>query len=428
MSSSVQSVSVDPSSESQITPTQIEVLPFRGVNYGHYHEGGPGTGEIVPLELIENDLEIMKNLGVTDLRTYRLSDGLENLPILSLEYGITTAALTWIAPNMSNASIFGGIDEALSFENYTSMTILGNEPLLRGEYTASEYQEFIDYANEKKSPATKIALAEPYYIYLNNPSLVANVSTLMVHIYPAWEGKTIDEAAQYTVEKFLEVREAYPDKELYLGEFGWPSGPEGQFNEANQKRYYDEVLPLIAEYDIKPYIFQIFDEDWKNEVYNGLEIGPHWGVFEEFRQGKPASETIAAYFGGETIERIDFDPEIFGPGTIETTVGASITIQWAVRDLESPSGTYSLYKNNFLLISNIGWLNNTSFDIIVDTSAAGEFEYRLEVKDRSNTVSDTVVVTVVDPNATTSSTTEETPLLIPFSLIPLLVMLRKRRD
>jgi exo-beta-1,3-glucanase (GH17 family) len=409
-----------------------EILSFRGVNYGHYRAGGPGTGEVVSLENIRQDLKIMQELGVTDIRTYRLSDGLENLPVLSKEYGITTAIVTWIAPSIPDN--FAGIDHALSFENVSSMTILGNEPLLRGEYTPAEYQQFIEYANAHKSSGSKIALAEPHYIFTNAPSLVENVSVLMVHIYPAWEGIPIEEAAQFTVDKFLGVREMFPDKELYLGEFGWPSGPGGPFNEANQKRYYDEVLPLLKENNIDPYIFEMFDEHWKAETnsYNdtAYEIGPHWGIYEADRQGKPAAEPVANYYGGSVVERTFEEPQISGPDDISTSIGFATSIMWIIDDPDSDQGNYTLSRNDQVLgVRDLPWSVNTPIQIAVDTSVAGEFEYKIEVSDGENTVTDVVMVSVVDPNATSQTDGLDTPFIpVGFSLIVTTVCLRKKQS
>ncbi|MCY3414974.1 MAG: hypothetical protein INQ03_25210 [Candidatus Heimdallarchaeota archaeon] len=396
--------------QEQLAIDEPDVLEFRGLNYGHYRddEGGPGSGEVVPIELVKEDLQIMKDLGTTDIRTYRTSDGLETLPQLSLEYGITTAVATWISPTTDN---YAGIDNALTYENYSSMTILGNEVLMRGEYKASEFQDFVNYANEKKSNGSKIAVAEPYYVFLNHPSLVVNVDVLLVHIYPAWETIPIEDAAQYTIDKFNAVKEKFPDKEILIGEMGWPSGPSGPFTHENQVQYYSDVLPLLYQHNISAYLFVAFDENWKSEgkydpdFQQSYEIGPHWGIIEEDRLGKPAAEVVANYFGGTVELKSYARPMSTQPEDIETSLGSVITITWVITDNDSLSGTFSLFKNNFSLgISDLVWSDEEEITINVDTSSAGIFEYEIRYADELPVIyNDIVLVTVVDP-ADTSDT------------------------
>ena len=60
---------------------------------------------------------------------------------------------------------------------------------------------------------------------------------------------------------------------------------EGQANEENQKKYYDEFWEWADNEKIIAYMFEAFDEPWKGgNIPNEAE--KNWGIFREDRTPK----------------------------------------------------------------------------------------------------------------------------------------------
>jgi glucan 1,3-beta-glucosidase len=91
--------------------------------------------------------------------------------------------------------------------------------------------------------------------------------------------------------------EAFPGKEIVLGEVGWPSA--GRMREgalpspANQARVIQDVLALARRQQFKVNVIESFDAPWKR-VFEGT-VGGHWGLLDDgsrelkFVFGQPVS-------------------------------------------------------------------------------------------------------------------------------------------
>jgi exo-beta-1,3-glucanase (GH17 family) len=119
--------------------------------------------------------------------------------------------------------------------------------------------------------------------------LAAEVDFLAVHTYPAWEDKTIDEALDFTIENIEDVHEALPGKKIVIFEAGWATVANEfgeRASEANQKRYYNEVLDWATKSNITVFFFEAFDEPWKGNPDNPLGAEKHWGLWNVDRTPK----------------------------------------------------------------------------------------------------------------------------------------------
>jgi hypothetical protein len=112
------------------------------------------------------------------------------------------------------------------------------------------------------------------------PELAKEVDFILVHIHPYWEAKEAGEAADYVVEKWKELRKAFPDKEIVIGETGWPSAGEAIGDavpsEENQEKFLSRFLDLAGQNNIRYFYFEAFDEKWKDK-FEG-KVGSHWGI------------------------------------------------------------------------------------------------------------------------------------------------------
>jgi exo-beta-1,3-glucanase (GH17 family) len=62
-------------------------------------------------------------------------------------------------------------------------------------------------------------------------------------------------------------------------------------NEANQARYYQEILSGFKAAGITVWMFAAIDEAWKAGQGEGA-VGAHWGIFNTDRSPKQAAQEI----------------------------------------------------------------------------------------------------------------------------------------
>ena len=139
--------------ETNVTNIEIEqeptVLDFRGMAYGPFRGVGPDKTEIVSRANLEEDMGILQEMGVNHIRSYGIGLGLNQIPFIAAQYGITTATGTWI--HAGNPDNFGEIDTALTAEDVSSMIIVGNEVLTGGAgFNEAELVGFLEYAQNNR--------------------------------------------------------------------------------------------------------------------------------------------------------------------------------------------------------------------------------------------------------------------------------------
>jgi exo-beta-1,3-glucanase (GH17 family) len=411
--------------ETNVTNIEVEqeptVLDFRGMAYGPFRGVGPDKTEIVSRANLEEDMGILKEMGVNHIRSYGIGLGLNQIPFIAAQYDITTATGTWI--HSGNPDNFGEIDTALTAEDVSSMVIVGNEVLTGAVgFSEAELVPFIEYAKDnREDPNFPIATAEEWGFFAKTSPLTNSTVTtalgnatdvIIIHAHPAWHKVPVADAADWVLEKYNEVASLYPEKRIILGETGWPSSsvPENElFTEANQLTFFTDLMKLIDENDIEAYLFQAFDENWKQEIYeNDYAIGPHWGVIEEKRYAKPAGVHIAENYFGGTISSEAPDPiapTVNSPSDIQVDVSATASITWTISDEDGVGGTYTVFKNNVVQgVANLSYTEGNAITWTVDTSTEGVFEYKIEFIDETGlSGNDIVVVTVGTPSDTSSA-------------------------
>ena len=126
---------------------------------------------------------------------------------------------------------------------------VGNEALVDWNDHMVPLEQVIAYVRQVKAAIEQpVTVADNYVWWIREGApLAAEVDFLGVHTYPAWEEKTIDEALAFTIENIDGVREALPDKPIAILEAGWATVASEfgeRASEANQARYYDEMLEL----------------------------------------------------------------------------------------------------------------------------------------------------------------------------------------
>ena len=189
------------------------------------------------------------------------------------------------------AEVERGIELAKRFDDIVVAVNVGNEALVEWNDHMVPLEKVITYLRQVKEAIEQpVTVADNYLWWIRDGApLAAEVDFLAVHSYAAWEGKTIDEALAFTIENIEGVHEALPDKPIVVFEAGWATVASEfgeRASEANQKRYYNEVLDWATETNTTVFFFEAFDEPWKGDPNSPLGAEKHWGLFNVDRTPK----------------------------------------------------------------------------------------------------------------------------------------------
>src|SRR5262249_40257745 len=117
--------------------------------------------------------------------------------------------------------------------------------------------------------------------------LTAAVDFIAVHILPYWDSKSASQAVDYTINKYEDLRLAFPGKRIVIAEFGWPSaGYNNQSANPGRIEQAQVIRNFVARadaYGIDYNIVEAFDQPWKT---NEGGVGPYWGLFDASRDAK----------------------------------------------------------------------------------------------------------------------------------------------
>jgi exo-beta-1,3-glucanase (GH17 family) len=250
-------------------------LAEQGLGYGPYRDGqNPDFQHFPTVEEMRADL--MQLRAVTSrLRTYGSAGPLRPLAGEATGLGFSVMAGAWLADpkekhDQNEAEIAAVIEMANS--GHATTVIVGNESLLRGDLSVDELRAYIARVRASVPAHVQVTTAEPWSGWIAHPELIQAVDVVLVHIYPFWEGRSIDQATAYFTAKYDEVKAAAGDKPVIVGETGWPSGGTSQQasvpaqvvpGEAEQRRYLEEITRAAEERGITVYWFAAYDEEWK---------------------------------------------------------------------------------------------------------------------------------------------------------------------
>ena len=271
----------------------ISYAPFRGAQ----NPFGPD----VPIDprQIEEDLAQLKQ--ITDcVRTYSTDHGLDQIPQIARRHGLKVLQGLWLSslPDLSRKQVESAIDLAKRFPDVIAAVIVGNEVLLRGEMSAPALARTI--REVKAQVSMPVSYADVWEFWLRHRELAAEVDFISIHILPYWEDFPIParEAARHVDSIRRQVVAAFPDKDIVVGEFGWPSA--GRMRQGalpspvNQARVVHEVLAIAKRENYRVNLIEAYDQPWKRRLEG--TVGGHWGLYDAYRRqakfawGAPVSD------------------------------------------------------------------------------------------------------------------------------------------
>jgi len=129
-----------------------------------------------------------------------------------------------------------------------------------------------------------VTYADVWEFWLRYRDLQAAVDFVTIHILPYWEDFPLPAsvAAAHVDAIRKQIAAAIPNKEIFIGEIGWPSA--GRMREAalpspsNQARVIGETMTLAQRENFRVNVIEAFNQPWKRWLEGAT--GGYWGIFD----------------------------------------------------------------------------------------------------------------------------------------------------
>ena len=247
------------------------------------------NGLVISSDRVREDLKLLSKY--TDcIRTYS-TVGLEMIPAIARENNLKMLMGAWVSKDkvQTKQELDTLIKLASENQDIVKAVIVGNEVLLRGD--TSDVQ-LLEYLKQVKAalPNTKVTYADVWEFWLKHPAIKESTDFVTIHILPYWEDEPmgIKRAINHLADVRGEVESILKDKNILIGETGWPS--EGRMREdahpskINQALFVREFVQLAVKNNWDYNIIEAFDQPWKR-VSEGA-VGGFWGLFDKDRNDK----------------------------------------------------------------------------------------------------------------------------------------------
>lgn len=324
----------------------VSYAPFRGSQ-------SPLTPpvQIEPWQ-IEEDLARLSQL--TDcVRTYAIEFGLDRIPEIAKRHGMKVIQGIWLSSNAekNRTEIDTAVRLAGQFPDVIRALVVGNEVLLRGEMTAQDLAGTI--RNVKSQTGVPVTYADVWEFWLRYRDVYDAVDFVTIHILPYWEDFPISarDAVSHVDSIRRKVAAAFPNKEILIGETGFPSA--GRMREgalpspSNQARVIHEIIALSKRDNFRVNVIEAFDQPWKRRLEG--TVGGHWGLFDaysrafKFAWGEPLSDhprwrRQAA--GGALMVALVFGAAMLGRFRMTRSIAAPVSLWTGVAVIAALAGTF----------------------------------------------------------------------------------------
>jgi exo-beta-1,3-glucanase (GH17 family) len=281
---------IDPASKLQC----VSYAPFRGAQTPL----DPST--YVPAEQIEQDLAQLAKISEC-VRTYSIENGLEQVPAIAGKVGLKVMQGIWLGSDRAKnfAQISTGIRLTKENPGVITSLVVGNEVLLRGEMTTTDLAAII--RSVKAQVTVPVTYADVWEFWLRYREIYDVVDFVTIHILPYWEDLPV--RAKFAAAHVNAIRQrmavTFPNKEILIGETGWPS--EGRMREGalpsrtNQARVVSEILSLAKQENFRVNLIEAYDQPWKRRLEG--TVGGYWGLFDSVHRALkyPPGENVSNF-------------------------------------------------------------------------------------------------------------------------------------
>ena len=268
---------IDPNAKLQC----VSYAPFRGAQTPL----DPTTH--IEAEQIAQDLAGLAT--ITDcVRTYSIENGLDQVPSLAAKVGLKVIQGIWLGSNRlkNQFQIATALRLTKEYPGVVTSLVVGNEVLLRGEMTANDLAANIRAV--KAQVSVPVTYADVWEFWLKNREIYDAVDFVTIHILPYWEDMPVKAkfASSHVNSIRMRMAVAFPNKEILIGETGWPSAGrmrEGALpSRTNQARVVSEILDLAKRENFRVNLIEAYDQPWKRQLEG--TVGGFWGLFDSVKR------------------------------------------------------------------------------------------------------------------------------------------------
>jgi exo-beta-1,3-glucanase (GH17 family) len=270
------------------------------VSYSPFRGGQTPFDRTLRIDPGEIDDDLARLAPLSDcVRTYSTEFGLDRIAEIAERRGLKVIQGVWLGRERSRnrTEIEAAVSIAKRHPGTVRAIVAGNEVLLRGELSASDLAAQI--REVRAQVAVPVTYADVWEFWLRNRAVADAVDFITIHVLPYWEDIPIPAAAAaaHVADIRRMVANAFPGKEILLGEVGWPSA--GRMREGalpapfNQARVIHEVLAVAKRDGFRVNLIEAFDQPWKRRLEG--TVGGHWGLLDggtrerKFAWGAPLS-------------------------------------------------------------------------------------------------------------------------------------------
>ncbi len=255
----------------------------RGIAYNPSHVFTQRENMNIAPERIARDLAQLSKI-TSHIRTYTVDNGMDKVPDIARHYGMTVSMGIWISADLdkNEEQLALGIKTALANRRSVDRVIVGNETQTFGSVSPDQLNDYIRRVREALPARIKVTTAEPWSTWMMTPEIGQNVDLIFVHLLPYWENVDIRGALKSSEGFYNRVQAEFPDKQIVVGEAGWPS--EGrtrgraEASPANEGYFLRAFVQFAMEKGWDYYLFEAFDQPWKDA--NEGVAGRYWGLFD----------------------------------------------------------------------------------------------------------------------------------------------------
>ncbi|MBF0561414.1 MAG: glycosyltransferase [Alphaproteobacteria bacterium] len=261
--------------------TEIQSVSFSP--YGP--KQNPVSRDMPTAAQIARDLSLVSGVA-RGIRIDTTTEGMEVVPAMARKYGLNVTLGAWVDKNetRNKRELENAVELAKKNRNVRSI-LVGNEMIYRKDKTVDEVIAML--RQMRKRVHIPVSTGEIWNVWLANPQLVKEVDYIAVHILPYWEGVPAEHTVEYSLQRFDELRKAYPGKKIVVSEFGWPSNGYNNLaavpDPLAEARVLREFLVEARKRGIDYNIIEAFDQPWKTMEGS---VGAYWGLFDANRVPK----------------------------------------------------------------------------------------------------------------------------------------------
>ncbi len=254
---------------------------YDGFCYGPFRENeNPDMGVYPTVTELKEDLAFIFKF-TNKIRTYGCTFSLGEIPAICDSIGLDCYIGAWIGKEQieNEQEIEQLLKIAHAKHKSVKGLVVGNEVVLRKDMSVEALSALIKKVNDTTD--IPVGTAETWKVLEDNPEIAENADFIFVHIYPYWDGISIENSVAYVEQKYEEAKKRFPSKKVIIGETGCPCGGSAIGgavpNEENQKLFFEQFTTLAKKNNIPFFYFSVFQETWKNK-FEG-KAGAKWGIF-----------------------------------------------------------------------------------------------------------------------------------------------------